>query len=319
MARFCSSCGTEIPAGATFCPSCGTKVADVAAQAPAEAVSWAPPSNPATEAEAAKAAAAGAPADAPAPVVEAAAPATVEVPAASQAAPTTPQPAVTEVVSAPAPSGLVMAPPPGGMGGASKSSGKTMAIAGAGVAVVVAVAAFFFLKGDKGPEPGPAPANPGTEQPQDPAAPPVDPAQDPVAPEGGLADLVPQTAGSFSLVEVAPDPEFAMGMGANEAVSMTYQHADGTPLGAGLAAYSSAEAAVAALNDLSGRMQTNSGYVVAQEVTITDAEGTTQLGTAVQLTGPDEVWIWTNNTLLAFGEAPAGYATEFFDNILAGT
>lgn len=205
--------------------------------------------------------------------------------------------------------------------GAGKTSGKTMAMAGGAVALVVVVAGFFLFKGKDEPVAPPPPADnggqvdPGTD-PVDPE--PVDPNQEPVAPEGDLGSLIPELAGNFSLVEAVQDPQLAANLGSNDAYSLSYQHADGTPLNGALLAYSDSDGALAGLDTMVGRMQANYDYTVAQTVDITDPNGV-YLGTGVNLTGPDEIWLWTNGGLFAWGESNFGYATEFFDNILAGT
>ncbi len=207
--------------------------------------------------------------------------------------------------------------------GGSKTSGKTMAMAGGAVALVVVVAGFFLFKGKDepvAPPPAPdngAPADPGPAEPAAPAEP-AQPEQEPVAPAGDLGSLIPEFAGSFQLIEAVQDPQLAANLGANDAFSLSYGHADGTPLNGALLAYSDPDGALAGLDSMVGRMQANYDYTVAQTVDITDPNGV-YLGTGVNLTGPDEIWLWTNGGLFAWGESNFGYATEFFNNILAGT
>jgi hypothetical protein len=338
--RHCTNCGTAIPDGAGFCPSCGTKAPEVTATpasgAPAGSgfappgAAVAPPVTP-EEAHAAghddAATLAQETVDAaPTEVTPVATPAptpAVTEPVVSTPAATPAEPATAPVAAAPA---GVVAPPPGGFsmarGGGSKTSGKTMAIAGGAAAVAVVFAGFFLFKGKEEP-PAPPPVDNGgqvdpaaPEEPVDPA--PVDPNQEPVAPEGDLGSLIPEVTGNFSLVEATQDPQLAANLGANDAYSLSYGHADGTPLNGALLAYSDSEGALAGLDTMVGRMQANYDYTVAQTVDITDPAGT-YLGTGVNLTGPDEIWLWTNGGLFAWGESNFGYATEFFDNILAGT
>lgn len=112
----------------------------------------------------------------------------------------------------------------------------------------------------------------------------------------------------FQLVEAADLPEL-IDAGATDAVTTSYERADGTSVSLDLAAFSSPDDAVGFLEaDVNALI--DAGYTVSSETTVTDEQGGETLGPAVSLTGEGgkTVVLWTNRQLFVAtygpGEAP---------------
>ncbi len=119
-----------------------------------------------------------------------------------------------------------------------------------------------------------------------------------------LIDLVPQTVGSFELIEWDNAPQFAQTFNANQAIEVEFRRPDGKQVLHYLFSYNThTEATIEKDNYVRAFQET--GFVITDE-------GRTRGINYTRLAAGEEVVVWSNDVLMGVVEGPFDVAAGFF-------